>query len=169
MNTVLCEFCLKSGMLCPSCEDKVRRGEVSELYVEVARLLLEAESKWPQLHPITLHNVVDGDGVMALVVNRGAMKTMLRLKPLLRELSRRFRRKVKILERGVSERKFIEDLFSPMEVVAINAIWLPDGSTETRVVIKGRRPQSFSRAEEDALKRIAMKVRGLSLRVDFSR
>jgi len=154
-------------MLCPSCEDKVRRGEVSELYVNVARFLLEAESRWPQLHSITLYDVVDGDGVMALVVNRGGIKTVLRLKPLLRELSKKFGRKVKVLEKGVSERRFIEDLFSPMEVVAINAIWLPDGSTETRVVLKGRRPIGFDDVE--ALKKIALKVRGLSLRVDFSR
>ena len=168
MNTVLCEFCLKSGILCPSCEDKVRRGEVSKLYVEVARFLLDAESRWPQLHSITLYDVVDGDGVMALVVNRGGIKTMLRLRPLLRELSRRFGRKVKVLEKDAGERRFIEDLFSPMEVVAINAIWLPDGSTETRVVLRGRRPVGFSDVEE-ALKKIAFKVRGLSLRVDFSR
>jgi transcription antitermination factor NusA-like protein len=74
---------------------------------------------------------------------------------------------VRILEHGVDDRKFLEDLFMPLSILTINTIWLPDGTTETRVILKKRRgsPIPF---DSKALKEIARKVRKMSLRVEFA-
>ena len=37
MQTQLCEFCLKSGMLCSKCQTKMKTGAVSKDYMEVAK------------------------------------------------------------------------------------------------------------------------------------
>jgi transcription antitermination factor NusA-like protein len=74
---------------------------------------------------------------------------------------------VRILEHGVDDRKFLEDLFTPLSILTINTIWLPDGTTETRVILKKRRA-SHMPFDSKALKEIACKVRKMSLRVEFA-
>jgi transcription antitermination factor NusA-like protein len=74
---------------------------------------------------------------------------------------------VRILEYGVDDRKFLEDLFTPLSILTINTIWLPDGTTETRVILKKRRRFQVP-FDSKALKEIACKVRKMSLRVEFA-
>jgi hypothetical protein len=51
--------------------------------------------------------------------------------------------------------------------MTINTIWLPDGTTATRVILRkrGSRPLSINLK---AVKQIARKVRNIVLRVEFS-
>jgi hypothetical protein len=53
-----------------------------------------------------------------------------------------------------------------MSIITINTIWLPDGSQETRVILRrrGRKPSM----NVEALKQLAQKVRGVTLRVEFA-
>jgi transcription antitermination factor NusA-like protein len=74
---------------------------------------------------------------------------------------------VKVLENGVDDRKFLEDLFIPFSILTINTIWLPDGTTETRVILKRKRGAQLP-FDLKALKEIASKVRKMSLRVEIA-
>ncbi|HII85657.1 TPA: hypothetical protein HA273_03590 [Candidatus Bathyarchaeota archaeon] len=74
---------------------------------------------------------------------------------------------VRVLEQGVDDRKFLEDLFIPLSILTINTIWLPDGTTETRVILKRKRGGQLP-FDIRALKEIAQKVRKMSLRVEFA-
>ena len=69
--------------------------------------------------------------------------------------------------RKVDDRKFLEDLFMPLSILTINTIWLPDGTTETRVILKRKRGSQLP-FDLKALKEIAYKVRKMSLRVEFA-
>ena len=40
MKMDLCSFCLKSGILCQKCSAKVKAGEITDLDLRIARLLL---------------------------------------------------------------------------------------------------------------------------------
>ena len=169
MKTELCNFCLKSGILCSKCQAKVRSGEVTDTYLKMARLLSSLETSFPQLQEVYLHRAVEADGLMALVVGRGDMARIFSQGgKLIRAIGEKARKSVRILEQGVDERKFLEDLFAPLPVVTIKTIWLPDGTTETRVILKkrSRRPPPIN---AEALKQIAMRVRDMTLRVEFSR
>jgi transcription antitermination factor NusA-like protein len=74
---------------------------------------------------------------------------------------------VRVLEQGVDDRKFLEDLFTPLSILTINTIWLPDGTTETRVILKRKRGAQLP-FDLKALREIAHKVRKMSLRVEFA-
>jgi len=67
----------------------------------------------------------------------------------------------------VDDRKFLEDLFVPFSILTINTIWLPDGTTETRVILKRKRGAQLP-MDLKALKEIASKVRKMSLRVEIA-
>jgi len=168
VKTVLCSFCLKSGILCQKCSDKLRSGEISELDLRVARLLLSLEEKYPALQNVYFHGAVDAGKTLAVIVGPGDVPRLLGFGgKIIRALGEETGKSIRVLEYGVDDRKFLEDLFAPLSIVTINTIWLPDGTTETRVILKKRRG-SQPPFDVKALKEIARKVRNMTLRVEFT-
>jgi len=168
MKTELCSFCLKSGMLCLKCSAKVKAGEISDLDLRIARLLLSLEEKYPSLQNICFHKAIEADRTLAILVGHGDVPRMLGYGgKIIRALGEETGKSVRILEQGVDDRKFLEDLFMPLSIFTINTIWLPDGTTETRVILRRKRgPQPPF--DVTALKEIARKMRKMSLRVEFA-
>lgn len=168
MKTQLCDFCLKSGMLCARCQEKVRSGAITPLYMEVGRFLMDLEKEYPTLQDVTLYKVVKEGRFLALVVGREERENILfQGGQIMRALSDKFNKRVKVLENGVSRRRFLEDLLPNMRIITINTIWLPDGTTETKVVLKERRSQRPSSKRIRALRQIAKKVDNMNLRIEF--
>jgi transcription antitermination factor NusA-like protein len=168
MKTELCSFCLKSGILCQKCSAKVKAGEISDIDLKIARLLLSLEEKYPSLQNVCFYKAVEANKTLAIIVGHGDVPRLLGYSgKIMRALSDETGKSVRILEHGVDDRKFLEDLFMPLSILTINTIWLPDGTTETRVILRKRRgaPIPF---DAKALKEIASKVRKMSLRVEFA-
>lgn len=168
MKTELCSFCLKSGILCQKCLAKVKSGEITELDLKIARLLLALEEKYPSLQNVYFHKAVDAYKTLAVIVGPGDVPRLLGYGgKIIKALGEEVGRRVRVLEYGVDDRKFLEDLFAPLSILTINTIWLPDGTTETRVILKKRRG-SQPPFDVKALKEIASKVRNMTLRVEFA-
>jgi len=167
VKTALCSFCLKSGILCSKCQSKIKSGEVSETDLKIARLLFSLEATNPTFQDVHFHKAVEADGILALIVGRGDMSTFLgQGRKVIKLLEKKIGKTIRVLEESVDDRKFLEDLFAPLSIVTINTIWLPDGTTETRVILKkrGRAPPPV---KVKAVKEIAKKVRNITLRVEF--
>jgi len=142
---------------------------VSEVYLEIARLLLSLEDRYPSLQDIYFHKAVEANGVLAVLVKRGDMPRLLgHGGKIIKALGEKTGKTIRILEHGADDRKFLEDLFAPLSILTINTIWLPDGTTETRVILR-RRGRRRHPINVKALKEIARKVRGITLRIEFSR
>ncbi|MDH5780240.1 MAG: hypothetical protein OEZ29_06555 [Candidatus Bathyarchaeota archaeon] len=168
MKAALCNFCLKSGILCSECQRRLKSGEVSKTDLEIARLLLSLEDKYPSLQNVYFHKAVEANGVLAVLVGQGNVGNLLAFGgKIVRAIGEKIGKRIRVLEQGVGERKFLEDLFAPLSVITINTIWLPDGTTETRVILRRRRRSPSLNLK--ALKEIAQKVRGMTLRVEFAR
>ena len=164
----LCSFCLKSGILCQKCLAKLKSGEVSELDLKIARTLMSLEEKYPSLQNVYFHKAIEANKTLAIVVGSGDVPRLLGYGgKIIRTVSEEVGKSIRVLEHGADNRKFLEDLFAPLNIVTINTIWLPDGSTETRVILK-RRPGARSSLDIKALKEIASKVHNITLRVEFS-
>lgn len=168
MQIQLCEFCLKSGMLCSKCQAKLESGEVSDQYMEVAKTLLNMENQYQFLQKVRLDNVLDAGGYLILVVGKGDNAKFNSAQKLIRDLGDKFNKRVLVIESGTKDRKFLEDLFANQHIVTINIIWLPDGSTETRVVLQGRGSRRLSKKRLQALISVAKKVRNMNLRVEYA-
>jgi transcription antitermination factor NusA-like protein len=168
VKTELCQFCLRSGMLCPKCKRKLEKGEISELDLEIGRLLMSMEEEYPPLQSVYFHKAVEADGVLAIFVSRGDIAKILSYGgKIIKSVERDTKKTVRVLESNSDERKFLEDLFAPMTIFTVNRIWLPDGSTETRVILKGNERRRTSKYI-NALKEIAREAQGLTLRIEFA-
>ena len=159
-------FCLKSGILCPKCESKVKTGELSELDISIARLLLRLASKYPLLQDVNFFKTVEANGILALLVDRSSLPKILSYGGrIIREINDELRMKVRVLEHGGDLRKFLEDLFAPATIITLNQIWLPDDSTETRVILPEHDMKKLP-AKVGTLKELAKEIRGVTLRVE---
>ena len=168
MKTELCSFCLKSGILCQKCSLKLKSGEISDLDLKIARLLLSLEEKYPSLQNVCFYKAVDVEKTLAIIVGHGDVPKLLGYSgKIIKTIGDETGKNVKVLEYGVDDRKFLEDLFIPFSILTINTIWLPDGTTETRVILKRKRGAQLP-FDLKALKEIASKVRKMSLRVEIA-
>lgn len=168
MKTALCNFCLKSGILCQKCSGRLKSGEITELDLKIARLLLSLEDKYPQLQNVCFYKAVDAGKTLALIVGSGDVSRLLGYGgKIIRAIGEETGKSVRVLEQGGDERKFLEDLLAPLSIVTINTIWLPDGSTETRAILRRRRSSRLP-FDIKSLKEIALKVRNMTLRVEFA-
>jgi transcription antitermination factor NusA-like protein len=168
VKTELCNFCLKSGILCSKCQGKLKSGKVSEVDFKIARSLLSLEEQYPSLQDVRFHKAVESDRVIAILVNKGDVSRLLSHGgKIVKALGEKTGKIIRVLEYGVTERKFLEDLFIPLSILTINTIWLPDGTTETRVILKrgGRKRLPLNvKSSRD----IAQKLRGMTLRVEYA-
>jgi transcription antitermination factor NusA-like protein len=155
-------------MLCAKCRKKVEKGEVTKLDLEIGRLLLSIEDQYPPLQDVRFYRAVESDGVLAIFVGQGDIARVLSYGgKIIKFLERKTKKSVRVLEAKSEERKFLEDLFAPMSIFTINRIWLPDGTTETRVILRGRERRRTARYI-NALKEIAAQAQGLTLRIEFA-
>ena len=155
-------------MLCNKCQELVSTGVVNDLYIKVAQYLLKVENRNPLLQKARLAKVVEVGGFLVLVVGRGdRIKFTGETGVLPRDIGDEFNRRVLIIEEGANDRGFLEDLFTGQYIVTINIIWLPDGTTETRVVLQGRGARRLSRKRINALINIAKGVRNMDLRIEY--
>lgn len=167
VKTILDNFCVKSGIFCSRCEEKLRRGQISDLDVRVIRTLTELEKENPPLQDVTFHKAVEAGDIMAVMVDRRGMDTFLSSgAKLAKSLGDRVGKRVRILSYGGDERGFLEELFTPFSILTINTIWLPDGSRETKVILTGRRPR-HSPIDFEVVKKLARELKGLTLRIEF--
>ena len=131
-------------------------------------MLLSLEETYPSLQNVYFYKAVDADKTLAILVGRGDVPRLLGYGgKIIKALGEKTGKSIRVLEYGVDDRKFLEDLFAPLSIVTINTIWLPDGSTETRVILRkrgGKQPPF----DVKALKEIARKVRNMTLRVEFT-
>ncbi|MCS6769190.1 MAG: hypothetical protein NZ570_01985 [Candidatus Caldarchaeum sp.] len=168
MEFPVCTFDLKTGVLCSSCEEKVRRGEISSLDVEIMRFILELERRMPYLASLNYVKSVKVDDYLFLVLRERSLSALEQDKQaeVRRVLSERFRLKVELVEDSRDLNKFIQNLVHPARVLAVNKMWLPDQSTEIRVIIDEERKL---RAPLNILAQVVKMFKGLSMSFESQR
>ncbi len=168
MEMPVCAFDLRTGIFCERCEEKVRRGEVSELDIRVMKSLLELEKTFHQLQSMCYVKSVDTKDTIAVVLRNGNLNAMSQqsLASLRRKLSDILGKNVKLIEDSSDIGRFLEPLVAPARIVAINKIWLPDNSMEIRIILDEERGLKLS---VESIQEIARVTKSVNLKVDFAR
>jgi transcription antitermination factor NusA-like protein len=161
LKTPICFFCAKSGVLCPRCQEKLDKGEVTEADVEVSKWFIDYEAKNPQLRDYVIHRTVKVPKMMIIMVSGGGGADRALLTKLSRQLSDEKRTNVRIVEKTSSIKRRLEQIVTPARVMGANTVWLPDGSWESTI----RMPRSDMRkmpldpkSAEEAIKILAGEI-----------
>lgn len=135
MKTPVCSFCAKSGILCPKCQEKLEKGEITLDDVEVTKWFLEYESKNPQIRDCVLQKTIDIGDMLIVMVNCGGKVSRVLLNKIGKQMSIDKKRNIRIIEKTSSIKRFLEQLVYPARVIGANTVWLPDGSWESIIRI----------------------------------
>ncbi|MER3602137.1 MAG: hypothetical protein C4339_05400 [Nitrososphaerota archaeon] len=161
----ICSFDAKTGILCPQCEAKLRRGELTQEDIRVSMELAKLDER--ALPSFTLLKAlrIDGEGIV-LEVGSGDSQAFRRDPQLLAQLSQQLGARLWVVEAEGSERKFLEELFYPLRLLAVSLVYLPDGSKMSKAILASRATEK-ARAQAEEVKLIARKLRGIELLVEF--
>src|SRR6266511_4977916 len=117
VKTILDNFCVKSGIFCTRCEEKLKKGQITDLDVRVIRTITELEKENPSLQQVTFHKAVEAGDIMALMVDRRGMDAFLSSgAKLAKSLGDRVGKRVRVLSQGGDDRDFLEGLFTPFSI-----------------------------------------------------
>ncbi|MBC7219056.1 MAG: transcription elongation factor NusA [Hadesarchaea archaeon] len=128
MQTPICKICLKSGILCQGCSRKIEEGKISKLELNISLALYELSKKHKELDQLIFKRAVDSDGLAILVVGTGQIPLLIgRRGRIVQELENILKTKVRIVEEGSTEKKLIQDLLTPADVLGINILYTKSG------------------------------------------
>jgi transcription antitermination factor NusA-like protein len=137
MKTPICTIDLKSGFLCSRCQDKLEKGLITQLDIDIAKELLSQEDKAPGLKEVEFKRAVDTGSMVIIIIGPGNTPEALGSKgKVVKELEKRFNKRFRVIEENSNIRKTIEDMVTPAALLGINTLWLPDGSLEKKVRIR---------------------------------
>ncbi|MHA2352010.1 MAG: hypothetical protein ACXAC0_00085 [Candidatus Thorarchaeota archaeon] len=165
MRLPVCNFDLESDMLCTSCQAKLDRGEITAFDIEFSKWLLEKEKEHPNLESLTLQRATRTEGRLILVVKKKGKDLLLAEEVLINELSERFG-DVMVVEGPVKLRRVIRDFIAPANEVGINSLYLPDGSKENIVMLRGEDRERI-KYDIDELRTIVSAIMGESVLFEY--
>ena len=164
MKTVLCKVCQSTGVLCPSCERKLRSGEISKLDIEISIFLNKETRNKKEFNDVHFRKAFYVDDYLVLVFKKGDLRIMLSYgKRIIKNLERKFGKRVYLVEDHPNFREFIESLLYPAPLEAINIIWLPDGTKETRIVLS----RKLNKEREELIKKIIREMKGIDVKIGY--
>ncbi len=164
MKLPVCIIDLESDFLCPSCQDKLDRGAISEFDIEFSKWILERAKEYPELDRLNLLRAIRLDDRLVLVVKK-SREILLENEDLMNELKELYG-EVLILDGPAKVRTVVRKLIAPAIEVGINSLYLPDGTKESIVMLKtedrGRIPYS-----KEELRQIVSAVTGESVLFEY--
>lgn len=166
MKAPICEICLKSGILCLSCEEKVREGTISDLDVRISKLLYELDQEH-QIRDVTFIRAVESRSIIVIIVGKGEIGNLIgKGGKTVKFLQKALKKKIRIIEDTPDVRKVIQDLLHPARVMGMNILYLPTGEQKYKVRVpkedERKIPTSLQSAEE-----IISKLTHLSIHLVF--
>lgn len=166
MKTPICSFDAKSGVLCRTCEAKLKSGSITQDDIDAAKKLINLADRNQEINKFTLvrGTRVNGDFVLVL---RGQDVSVLRgNQELTNKIEKEMGEKVWFVETEASDRRFIESLFHPIKVLSVNFFWLPEANKLTKVVVADDGKNAQLNLEK--VQKIAKAVRNIELLIEFN-
>jgi len=135
MRLPVCNFDIESDMLCPNCQAKLDRGEITGFDIQFSKWLLEKEKQYPSLDDLTLRKAAMAGTNLILVVNKNNKELLLGEETLIQELIEEFGEPI-IIEGAPKLRRIVREFIAPANEVGVNSLWLPEGTKENIVMLR---------------------------------
>ena len=135
MKLPVCVFDIESDMLCPSCQERLDRREITDFDIEFSKWLLEKSMEYPAIDDLNLLRAIKSDERLILVVRKKNKEILLATEGLMNEIAESYG-DLMIFEAPIKLRKIVRKLIEPALEVGVNSLYLPGGSKESIVMLK---------------------------------
>ncbi|MGZ7069839.1 MAG: KH domain-containing protein [Methanobacterium sp.] len=127
----VCDVCLKSGMLCQGCENKLKSGEITQLDLDIAKLLFKlGDGK------IGFKKTIEIGDVVIIVTEKDQVgKIIGKSGKIVRAISKKIGRKIRVIGEGSDFTEVAADLVAPARISGINIVYGIDGKERYKIRI----------------------------------
>lgn len=160
----ICEFDARTGMLCARCQKKKRKGKITDVDIRASKSLVTLSQRFPQLQATELRKAVRVDEVFILGVTQKSLP-IFQDGSLILALEKDLAATVKPVTLASDYRIVLSSLFAPLEVLGVDKVFVPDGSQELKVRLKGEVGESTPSI--DLLCRMASALLNYNIRADL--
>ena len=137
VNTPICNFCAKTGVLCKKCKQKLRKKKINQLDIEISKAFAKIELRFSkQLQNVTFERAHKMNGSVVLLTRNGHV--LIENEEILEYLESELRQPIEIVERKGDSRTTFAQFFAPLDIVEIDQIYVPpEGDVELRITLNG--------------------------------
>jgi len=129
----VCDVCLKSGMLCQGCENKLKSGEITQLDLDIAKLLFKlGDGK------IGFKKTIEIGDVLIIVTDKDQVgKIIGKSGKIVRAISKKVGKKVRVIREDSDFKEIARDLIAPARISGINIVYGMDGEEKYKIRVMG--------------------------------
>jgi len=161
----ICGFDAKNAVLCPQCEGKVETGKLTKADVNASILLAKIAKSNKEIETFSLYSCKEFQGNFILELAKNDIMKIRQSRTLYRLLQDQFKEKIWLVEADETDKKFIEDLFFPTKILAINAVWAR-GIQKTKAIVSGKWTSKFPIDTKKVIE-IVKNTRNLDIEIEF--
>jgi len=161
----ICGFDAKNAVLCPQCEGKVDSGALTKADVDASITLAKIAKTNKEIENFSLFSCKEFQGNFILSLAKNDIMMIRQSRTLYRLLQDQFKGKIWLVETDETDKKFIEDLFFPTKILAINVVWAK-GVQKTKAVVSGKWTPKFPIDTEIVIE-IVKNIRNLDIEIEF--
>ena len=161
----ICGFDAKNNVLCPQCEGKVDTGVLTKADVEASVTLAKIAKTTKEIENFSLYSCKEFEGNFILSLAKNDIMIIRQSRTIYRLLQDNFKQKIWLVEADETDKKFIEDLFFPTKILAINVVW-SQGIEKTKAIVSGKWTPKFPIDTKKVIE-IVKNVRNLDIDIDF--
>lgn len=161
----ICGFDAKNAVLCPQCEGKVDSGALTKADVDASITLAKIAKTNKEIENFSLFSCKEFQGNFILSLAKNDIMVIRQSRTLYRLLQDQFKGKIWLVETDETDKKFIEDLFFPTKILAINVVWAK-GVQKTKAVVSGKWTPKFP-IDTKIVIEIVKNIRNLDIEIEF--
>ncbi|HEX54664.1 MAG: transcription elongation factor NusA [Candidatus Altiarchaeales archaeon] len=161
MTLPICNICAKTGVLCSVCESKLESGKISELDVELSKILYKLGKG-----EIGFERAIDTKNFIVILTRKENVgKIIGKSGDNIRQLSKKFGKQIRVI--GTDDlNEMIYDFVAPGRIISINTVYKPDGSVIQRVRIN-KRDRKKLRMGIDEIEKLISSLTNSNVEISF--
>ena len=128
----ICDVCLKSGMLCQGCENKLKSGEISQMDLDIAKILYKVGDG-----KIGFKKTIEiGDVVIIITQKDQVGKIIGKGGKIVREISKTVGKKIRVVGENSDLKTVAQDILAPARISGINIVYGMDQKQKYKIRVR---------------------------------
>ncbi|MDY6769720.1 MAG: hypothetical protein SVU88_01985 [Candidatus Nanohaloarchaea archaeon] len=136
METPLCSICLENDdILCNGCRSKLDDGELTQVDVDLSRLLHDLSDTIGTLEDVTVKETIQtANAVVVLTAEGDGPKVVGRNGRVVKKIADEFDKSIRVVEDTGEVEEVVDKLLSPVDYEGLRTVYKPDGE-ERKVTV----------------------------------
>ena len=124
MKLPICLIDVQTNTLCRKCNQLLREGKISDIDIEISKILLDLSKTERELKNISFYSAIELAEVV-LIITRHQDVPLLSKNKILDKIKQLVNKEIRFLERTKDPKKLVESLLHPIPILSVSTLYLP--------------------------------------------